>query len=81
MTTKSLRKRITATPKILGGKPIIRGTRLSVEFVLELMASGATEAEILQDYPHLKSADLKACLEYAARSTRNEIYVDLERAG
>ena len=81
MNTKAPLKRITADPKILGGKPIIRGTRLSVEFVLELMASGATEAEILQDYPHLKSADLKACLEYAARSTRNEIYVDLERAG
>ena len=81
MTTKNLLKRITAAPKILGGKPIIRGTRLSVEFMLELLASGATEAEILQDYPHLKSADIKACLEYAARSTRNEIYVDLERAG
>ncbi|MEO6667085.1 MAG: DUF433 domain-containing protein, partial [Nitrospiria bacterium] len=57
------------------------GTRLSVEFILELLASGATAAEILQDQPHLKSADIKACLEYAARSTRNEIYVDLERAG
>ncbi|MEO5657828.1 MAG: DUF433 domain-containing protein [Nitrospiria bacterium] len=75
MNTKGPLKRITADPKILGGKPIIRGTRLSVEFILELLASGATAAEILQDQPHLKSADIKACLEYAVRSTRNEIYV------
>jgi uncharacterized protein (DUF433 family) len=81
MNAKNLLKRITADPKILGGKPIIRGTRLSVEFILELMASGATEAEILQDYPHLKPSDIKACLEYAIRSSQNEIYVDLERAG
>ena len=81
MNAKNLLKRITADPKILGGKPIIRGTRLSVELILELLASGATEAEILHDYPHLKSSDVKACLEYAVRSSQNEIYVDLERAG
>lgn len=81
MRQKDLWKRITADPKILGGKPIIRGTRISVEFILELLASGATEAEILQDYPHLKRGDIKACLAYAARSSENEIYVDLETAG
>jgi uncharacterized protein (DUF433 family) len=81
VNTKNILKRITADPKVLGGKPVIRGTRLSVEFVVELLASGATAAEILLDYPHLKSGDIKACLEYAARSTQNEIFVDLERAG
>ncbi len=60
MGSKDLLNRITADPKILGGKPIIRGTRISVEFILELLASGAAEAEILQDYPHLKSNDIKA---------------------
>ncbi len=73
--------RITANPKVLGGKPVIKGTRISVEFILELLASGATEAEILQDYPHLKSIDIKACLAYAARSANNEIYLDLVKAG
>ncbi len=81
MRQADLMKRITANPKILGGKPIIRGTRISVEFILELLASGATEPEILQDYPHLKPRDIKACLQYAARSSQNEIYVDLEKAG
>lgn len=70
--------RITANPKILGGKPIIQGTRLSVEFILELLASEVSEEEILEDYPHLAREDIYACLKYAARSCRNEIYVELE---
>jgi len=70
--------RIIANPKILGGKPIVQGTRLSVEFILELLASGVSEEEILEDYPHLTREDIHACLKYAARSCRNEIYVDLE---
>lgn len=81
MRQADLMKRITANPRIFGGKPIIRGTRISVEFILELLASGATEPEILQDYPHLKPNDIMACLQYAARSSQNEIYVDLEKAG
>jgi uncharacterized protein (DUF433 family) len=70
--------RITADPKILGGKPIIRGTRISVEYILELLASDVSENEILEDYPHLTKDDLQACLKYAARSCKNEIYVELE---
>jgi uncharacterized protein (DUF433 family) len=69
---------ITANPKILGGKPIIRGTRISVEFILDLLASNVSEEEILEDYPHLKREDIQACLRYAARSCKNEIYVALE---
>ncbi len=72
-------ERITANKDILGGKPIIKGTRISVEFILELLASGVNETEILRDYPHLAKEDIKACLEYAARSMKNEILVDLER--
>jgi uncharacterized protein (DUF433 family) len=69
--------RITAHPNILGGKPIIAGTRMSVEFILQLLASGLTEAEIMLDYPHLHSEDIHACLSYAANSLRNDIYLPL----
>lgn len=55
MRKQGLLKRITANPRILGEKPIIRETRISVEFILELLALGATEAEIVKDSPHLTS--------------------------
>jgi len=72
--------RITANLHILGGKPIIRGTRISVEFVLDLLASDVPEQEILEDHPHLTKEDIQACLRYAARSCKNEIYVELDSA-
>ncbi len=72
--------RITVNPKILGGKPVIKGTRISVEFILELLASDVAEDEILQDYHHLTREDIHACLRYAARFFKNEIYLDLEPA-
>ena len=71
-------EQITANPNILGGKPIVRGTRISVEFILDLLASGVSEKEILEDYPHLTKKDIHACLRYAARSCKNEICVELE---
>ena len=71
-------ERITVNPKILGGKPIIQGTRISVEHILDLLASDVTEQEILEDYPHLSKEDIHACLKYAARSMKNEIYLTLE---
>jgi uncharacterized protein (DUF433 family) len=70
--------RITANKEILGGKPVIKGTRISVEFILKLLASGASEDEIIQDYPHLSKDDIRACLEYAAHALKNKILVDLE---
>lgn len=70
--------RITANKEILGGKPIIKDTRISVEFILELLASGVTEEEILQDYPHLTKDDIHACLEYAAHALKNDIFLELE---
>jgi len=70
--------RIAANKEILGGKPIIKGTRISVEFILELLASGITENEILQDYPHITKEDIHACLEYAAHALKNEIFLELE---
>lgn len=59
--------RITSNPKILGGKPVIRGTRVSVELVLSLLASGLTEMEILREYPHLKRTDVRAAIGYGAK--------------
>lgn len=72
--------RIITNREILGGKPIIKGTRISVEFILELLSSGVTEDEILQDYSHLTKDDIRACLEYAAHALKNEIFVELETA-
>ncbi len=72
--------KIVTNPEILGGKPIIKGTRLSVEFILELLASGVTESEILADYPHITMEDIHAVLEYAAHALRSEVYIPLEKA-
>ena len=57
--------RITLDPKVLVGKPVIRGTRLSVEFVIGLMADGLSEAEILANYPGVTHEDVIACFAYA----------------
>ena len=69
--------RITANPKILGGKPIIRGSRISVEFILDLLASGVDEQEILEDYPHITKEDIQACLKYAANAFKNDIFIEM----
>lgn len=57
--------RIAVDPEILAGKPVIRGTRLAVEFVIGLMAAGWSEADILSNYPGVTHDDLIACLAYA----------------
>lgn len=57
--------RIALNPNILAGKPIVRGTRLAVEFVIGLLADGWGEAEILGNYPDLEDEDILACLAYA----------------
>jgi uncharacterized protein (DUF433 family) len=59
-------ERIVIDPGILAGKPIIRGTRLAVEFILGLLAAGQSETEILDNYPGLTREDLLACLAYAS---------------
>ena len=67
--------RITSNPEILGGKPVIRGTRISVELVLEWMASGATREDILRQHPHLTAEDIEQALAYAAATVRNEVLI------
>ncbi len=61
-----LLERITVDPAVVHGRPAIRGLRIRVSDVLSLLADGATEAEILEDYPYLEADDIRACLAYAA---------------
>ena len=63
---------IVSDREVLGGKPCVRGTRLSVEFLLELAASGATHADILRQYPQLSPEGLAAAFQYAARAIKGE---------
>jgi uncharacterized protein (DUF433 family) len=68
---------IEANPNILYGKPVIKGTRISVEILLEKMANGQTFQDIIQNYPDLKEDDLYACLAYATSLIRNEVTIPL----
>lgn len=72
--------RITSNPGILGGKPCVKGTRISVEFLLELLASGASRSDILRDYPHLAVEDIEQAIRYAARFVHQEIVIETETA-
>jgi uncharacterized protein (DUF433 family) len=64
--------RITLDPKVLAGKPVVRGTRLSVEFVIDLMAEGWSEADILANYSGITHEDVLACLSYARDTLSSE---------
>jgi len=58
--------RIVIDPEILVGKPVIKGTRIAVEFIVDLLAQGWTESEILENYPGIAREDIQACLKYAS---------------
>ncbi len=70
--TNELLNRIETNKNIMFGKPVIKGTRLTVELILEKLASGENENQILNSYPFLKKEDIYACLLYAARALANE---------
>lgn len=72
--------RITADPQILVGKPVIRGTRLSVEFILDLLTQGWSYNEILRNYPGIELSDILACLAYARDSVREEKVYQMQSA-
>jgi len=72
MTEEKLLKRIVLDPKIMLGKPVIKGTRLTVEIIVEKMAYGETTEEILKDYPFITEEDIRATLLYAARRLAHE---------
>ena len=65
------RKRITIEPGKRGGKPCIRGLRITVYDVLEMLAEGMTQAEIIEDFPELQTEDIAACLSFAANREHN----------
>ena len=64
--------RIEINPKVMVGKPVIRGTRITVELVLRKLAEGATEEELLDAYPRLKRQDIRAAIRYAADTVAHE---------
>ena len=71
---EDLLSRITLNPEICHGKPTIRNKRYPVDLILDLLTSGMTEQEILDDYPKLEREDILACLAYAARLTKTKTY-------
>jgi uncharacterized protein (DUF433 family) len=72
MTTTSWQERIVTDPKVLVGKPVIKGTRLAVEFVLELLAERWSHEQIRKSYPQLSEEDIWAVLQYAAETIKQE---------
>jgi uncharacterized protein (DUF433 family) len=77
MNDQALLKRITLNPKVMMGKPVIKGTRLTVEFIVNLMAHGATVGEILDEYKGLTAEDVQACLLFAGESLSRTEFMPL----
>ena len=74
---EELMDRIVVDPEILVGKPVIKGTRIPVYLIIEFLANGLTEQEILNQYPSLKKEDIKAALLYASRCLDREVTVTM----
>jgi uncharacterized protein (DUF433 family) len=77
MTENQMQERIVINPKVKIGKPVIKGTRLSVEHILGLLAQGATLDEILQEYDGVTSEDIQACLLFATKSLESTVFMPL----
>lgn len=77
MNDKELLDRITLNPRVMVGKPVIRGTRISVEHVLNMLAHGAKEEEVLREYAGLTREDIQACLLFASRSLESMEFMPL----
>ena len=77
MTDQQLLARIIVNPKVMVGKPVIKGTRLTVEYILNLLARGATVMEILEEYDGLTQEDIQACLLFASRSLESTVFMPL----
>ena len=73
--TMNLSERITVNPRQCGGRPCIRGMRIRVKDVLEMLAGGASEGEILVDFPDLEPADIRAAMEYAVATVDHPVLV------
>ncbi len=77
MGKEKLLERITMNPKVMVGKPVIRGTRLTVQHIVGLLASGMTENEIVSEYEGLIHDDIRACLLFATEALENSTFVPL----
>ncbi|MBU0701190.1 DUF433 domain-containing protein [bacterium] len=77
MKDQQLLERITMDPMIMVGKPVIKGTRLTVEYILNLLSHGATGTEILREYEGLTKEDIQACLLFATKSLENIVFMPL----
>jgi uncharacterized protein (DUF433 family) len=77
MKDKELLERTTVNPKIVVGKPVIKGTRLTVEYILNLLAHGATIAEIIGEYKGLTELDIQACILFATKSLEDTTFMPL----
>jgi uncharacterized protein (DUF433 family) len=77
MKDEDLLGRITINPKVMAGKPVIRGTRLTVEYILNLLAHGATAAEIRTEYSGLTQEDIQACILFATKSLESTTFMPL----
>jgi uncharacterized protein (DUF433 family) len=77
MKDEQLLERITVNPEVMVGKPVIRGTRLTVEYILNLLAHGATMEEILQEYKDLTYEDIRACILFATKALESMVFMPL----
>jgi uncharacterized protein (DUF433 family) len=77
MNETKLLNRISASPKVMTGKPVIKGTRLTVEFILNLLAHGATVQEILDEYKGLTAEDIQACILFASKALESTSFMPL----
>ena len=77
MIDQELLERITLNPKVMAGKPVIKGTRLTVEYILNLLAHGSTPEEILAEYEGLTREDIQACFLFATKSLGNTDFMPL----
>lgn len=72
---------ISANPAVLNGKPVLTGTRISVEMIMEWISTGASVEDIYQKYPHLPKGSVQQALNYAAQFSRNEILIEEQMHG
>ena len=77
MKDQQLLERVILDPKVMAGKPVIRGTRLTVDFILNLLAHGATEKEILEEYKGLAEEDIRACFLFATKALKDTDFMPL----
>ncbi len=78
MANEKLLQRISMNPQVMTGKPVIMGTRLTVEFILNLLAHGATAEEIISEYDGLTQDDIRACILFASKTLEDMVFMPLK---